>query len=127
VAKEHNRHVRIRARALFGAMVLVLASAVAADALADLRSSATAMACCAKTNNQCAGLRAPDDCCKHMGHTSGPSAVGTLASSHPFVATAVTNIVSFIAAVRPVSASMPHGAFKRPHDPPHLHPFSLLI
>ena len=76
----------------------------------------------------------PDDCCNQMGHTSGPSPVGTILSlptvhsaSQPFVATAVTIAPSFIATVRPALAPVAHDAFKRPHDPPHLHPFSLLI
>jgi hypothetical protein len=108
-------------------MVLLLVSSVATNVFAGLRSSATAMACCAKTNHQCAGLKTPDDCCSQMGHTSGPSPVGTILSSQAFVATAVTIAPSFLATVRPALAPVAHDAFKRPHDPPHLHPFSLLI
>jgi hypothetical protein len=95
-----------------------------------VRASILAMACCAKTHGDCAGVRSPDDCCRGMGHVSaGP--VSTTAPSGPTfdppftaavlapAATANFEIGSF-----PVFLSI---AFKRPHDPPHLHAFTLLI
>jgi hypothetical protein len=108
--------------------VFLLASSLAASSLADVRSSATAMACCIKAHNQCAGLSAPDDCCERMGHTSGVSLAGTLSSGQPVVIPP-----AILATLPPVNLSLrldaPNSdfAFKRPHDPPHLHPFSLLI
>jgi hypothetical protein len=108
--------------------VLLIVTAVVASSLADLRSSTAAMACCAKTHNQCAGLRAPDDCCKGMGHATAASVAGTLSAAQPHVLPA-TGLVAWLPAnLSPSRASStPDLAFKRPHDPPHLHPFSLLI
>jgi len=106
---------------------LFVASAVAATAFADLQSALTAMACCARTNYQCAGLSRSDDCCQRMGHTAAPT-VGTLASASPLSVPLAVIVPGFT--VAPTSASAPLNAgpaFKRPHDPPHLHPFSLLI
>jgi len=126
-SKEHNECVRTRARAWIGSLALLAASSVAATAFADLLSALTAMACCAKTNYQCAGLSRPDDCCQRMGHAAGPT-VGTLSSASPLVVPAAVIIPGFI--VAPASLFGPPStgpAFKRPHDPPHLHPFSLLI
>ena len=119
--------MRTCARTLIGSLTLFVASSVAATAFADLHSALTAMACCAKTNYQCAGLSRPDDCCQRMGHAAGPT-VGTLSSASPLVVPAAVIIPGFI--VAPASLFGPPStgpAFKRPHDPPHLHPFSLLI
>ena len=119
--------MRTRARALIGSLALFVASSLAATAFADLQSALTAMACCAKTNYQCAGLSRPDDCCQRMGHAAGPT-VGTLSSASPLVVPSAVTIPAFI--VAPASrfgTPSPGPAFKRPHDPPHLHPFSLLI
>jgi len=124
----HNEDVRARARASIGSLVLFVASSVAANAFADLQSAATAMACCAKTNYQCAGLSGPDDCCQRMGHTAGGATSSTLSSADPLVAPAAVVVPSFIVALTSAPAPpAPGPAFKRPHDPPHLHPYSLLI
>lgn len=109
-------------------IVFVAASSVAASAFADLRSSATAMACCVKTHNQCAGLSTPDDCCHRMGHTVIHNVAGVAAKAQPSGLTkmaAVPGVVAVIASPRiEPNADL---VFKRPHDPPHLHSFSLLI
>jgi hypothetical protein len=108
--------------------VLFVACSMAATAFADLESALTAMACCAKTNYQCAGLGGPDDCCQRMGHTAGRITAVTLSSANPLLVPAAVIIPTFI--VEPTSAPAPLNpgpAFKRPHDPPHLHPYSLLI
>jgi hypothetical protein len=124
----HNWDVRIRVPALCAAMVFLLASSIAANAFADLRSSATAMACCVKTHGHCAGLNAPDNCCKRMGHTGPGSVAGTVSAAPPLVLPAIGSNALLPATLStepglPVAAS----GFKRPHDPPHLHPFNLLI
>jgi len=119
--------VRIRARALIGSLALLVASSVAVTAFADLESALTAMACCAKTNYQCAGLSRSDDCCQRMSHTSGPTA-GTISSVSPMFVPAAAITPAFIVASTSAPAPLnPGPAFKRPHDPPHLHPYSLLI
>jgi len=112
---------------LLARLALIIAS-MFAGSLADLRSSTTAMACCAKTHNQCAGLSAPDDCCKRMGHATAGSLAGTLSAAQP-LALPATGVVAWLTA----NLTAAHGssnvdfALKRPHDPPHLHTFSLLI
>ena len=110
------------------ARVLLVVTSVAAGSLADLRSATAAMACCAKTDNQCAGLSAPDDCCKRMGHATAASIAGTLSAAQPLVVPAIGVVVTLPANPASArSASNPDLAFKRPHDPPYLHSFILLI
>ena len=105
---------------------MVVAS-VAVSSFADLRAAATAMDCCLKTDYACAGLSAPDDCCKRMGHTGEASAPGTLVTA-PSVGPAVQAISPEVVPGLDLSSRDPFDAvFKRPHDPPHLHTFSLLI
>jgi hypothetical protein len=64
-----------------------------------------------------------------MGHTVGPSAADTRAHSHQPIATLPLaygdTLVAALAGASPFAALEP--PFKRPHDPPHLHTFSLLI
>lgn len=101
---------------------------VTANGFADLQAAATAMACCAKTDYKCAGLNAPDDCCQRMGHTAGGATAGTLSSAGPSLAPAVAIVLPFIVDLTSAYAHLDSApAFKRPHDPPHLHPYSLLI
>lgn len=124
----HNRDVRIRVRASCVAMVFLLASSIAANAFADLRSSATAMACCKKTHGHCAGLNTPDNCCKRMGHTGAGAVAGIRSDAPPRVLPAIATVTLLPANVSSVfDLPSPDFGFKRPHDPPHLHPFSLLI
>jgi hypothetical protein len=127
VVTEHNRLVRTRARRRLGALVVLIASSFAAGALADLESSATAMACCAKAKYRCAGLRSPDDCCQQMGHTARPTVAGTLSPPDgPKVAAAAIGAAFGVDFAAFVSLTLPP-ALKRPHDPPHLHHFNPLI
>jgi len=110
--------------------VVVLAAllAASADAIA-LQFSMSAMACCAKAHHECAGLKTADDCCQSMGH-------GVAASTATAPAARADDDGLAVAAMLPVFAipAMAAGtfftadsAFKRPHDPPHLHPIPLLI
>ena len=115
-------------RILVLARLSLIVTSLATGSLADLRSSTTAMACCAKTHNTCAGLRTPDDCCKRMGHATADSLAGTLSSAQPLVVPATVVVAWLPPNLTTVqSSSNVDVAFKRPHDPPHLHPFSLLI
>jgi hypothetical protein len=124
----HNWDVRIRVRAFWVATVVVLASSIAANTFADLHSSATAMACCAKTHGHCAGLNTPDNCCKRMGHIGPGVSAGTLSAAPSPVAPAVGTVTRLSANLSSAYSSPSSGfGFKRPHDPPHLHSFSLLI
>lgn len=88
----------------------------------------TAMACCAKTHNRCAGLRTPDSCCQRMGHTAIHNVAGTIAKAQLSAPTMMAAVPVFVATVASGGVE-PHAglAFTRPHDPPHLHSFILLI
>ena len=116
-------------RFLVASSLLLIVVSMAAGPMADLRASAAAMACCAKTDYSCAGMSGPDDCCQHMGHTAHAVAPGTLSGTSSLVVTVVGIVPRFGIAIRP-PMSAPLGTvspFTRPHDPPHLHPYSLLI
>ena len=129
--QEDNQVVPSRARKLTAVLAFVVATSVAAAASADLRAAMTAMACCVKADYRCAIVGGPDDCCQHMGHTAQGA---TLAPpSHT-----TTNVVGPVLVA--TLARLDHSpslnwhdtlasasALKRPHDPPHLHTFSLLI
>jgi len=105
----------------------LLAVGSASIDLAELRDGAAAMACCAKTDYSCAGMQAPDDCCRSMGHAAAHQAPSTIDKHQPLPTVTVIlfelgpQIFASTARVAQVTA------FARPHDPPHLHPFALLI
>ncbi len=110
-------------------VVWLLAVVLAGSGLDGFRASMKAMACCARTHGTCAGLDSPDDCCRRMGHTSAstPSAVPTTRDAA--ATTAFVAIMPIASAVAWPSSrhAIAEPAFKRPHDPPHLHPIPLLI
>lgn len=58
--------------------VLLIALTSAANDLVNMRASARAHACCAKTRFACAGLKSADDCCKRMRHTAAQPAPDTI-------------------------------------------------
>jgi hypothetical protein len=116
-------------RFLIAVSLLLVVVSIAASPLADLRAPAAAMACCAKMHDTCAGVRGPDDCCRHMGHTTPGATPGTVSNPSPLLAPASAVLRPFSAqpaATRPRLLDSVL-AFTRPHDPPHLHPYSLLI
>jgi hypothetical protein len=109
------------------ALLLILAAA-AGDVVA-VHASIRALACCATTHNECAGLKTPDDCCRNMGHGVALSVSTTAGGrAHPsgLMFDAVLPAAGDPAAAT-CTACLPEPAFKRPHDPPHLHPVPLLI
>jgi hypothetical protein len=111
-------------------LLLVIVATASSDLLAS-RFSLDAMACCAKTHHQCAGMRTADDCCQGMGHGIGATATATTApAARANLTVPVLAILAATAIPSQVTApSIPPPAptFKRPHDPPHLHPVALLI
>jgi hypothetical protein len=113
-----------RRRAL---LVLVIAAIASSDLLAS-RFSLGAMACCAKTHHQCAGMKTADDCCQGMGHGIGATAT-TLPAGRRSLTVPVVAILPAIAIPSQFTApaTPPAPTFKRPHDPLHLHPVALLI
>jgi hypothetical protein len=110
------------------ALLLLLPLASAAHDLAAMGASARAHACCAKTRYACAGLRSADDCCKRMGQAV-PPAPATKTDAQALDA----DTTGIIVRVQPQFLADASGhrsandSFKRPHDPPHLHTFTLLI
>lgn len=125
---EYNRAV-IRPVALACALLLPLA--VTSDDLIRFALSADAHSCCASTNGSCAQLSTPDECCRtqEQAVSQGYATVGP-DSRVQFVPAPSAGLpaqfqrfdVEF-----PGVAEATSPAFKRPHDPPHLHPFPLLI
>jgi hypothetical protein len=115
-----------RAKRLVVAAAVITAS-LSTSVVSDLRDAMFVMACCAKTKYQCAGVGTPDDCCRRMHHTSRP---GTTAIVKVASTADVAIVAPTIASVYESFAPEPPAAsadFKRPHDPPHLNTFSLLI
>jgi hypothetical protein len=109
--------------------MLLMVLSLAVSPLSALRDSAAAMDCCAKTDYTCAGLSAPDDCCQHMGHSAHGVTPGTVSTDRDLLIP-ISAIVPPFAAATPTAAADPLGSvstFTRPHDPPHLHSYSLLI
>jgi hypothetical protein len=105
----------------------VLAASVSSSALAEFSDANATMKCCAKTQYACAGVGSPDDCCRKMHHRSSgvsPSIVRTSTVGHDAAATAPSQAPRFALVVR---HQLPATSDCRPHDPPHLHTFSLLI
>jgi hypothetical protein len=109
-------------------LLLVIAATASSDLLAS-RFSLGAMACCAKRHHQCAGMRTADDCCQGMGHGIGATATTLPAARASDPGPALAILPAITTTSRIAAAAMPPAAptFKRPHDPPHLHPVSLLI
>jgi hypothetical protein len=87
------------------------------------------MACCAKTDYSCAGMQAPDDCCRNMGHASAHQVPGTVSNQHPLPTPPAITVNVGAGMLAPIARVAPAVglAFIRPHDPPHLHSFALLI
>jgi len=109
--------------------VWLLAVLLASSGLDAFRASMKAMACCVRSHQACAGIDTPDDCCQRMGHTSSASP-SMVTASHDQVSMATVAVLP-VAAMATVVLSprrwLVEPTFKRPHDPPHLHPVPLLI
>ena len=113
------------------AVVCALAAPVAAVAhdLIGFALSSRAEACCAAMRGECAGLSTPDTCCQTQQFAAGPDLTSTAPGlAHVDIAGPVS-----ILTIDPSDELGSAGersvqdAFKRPHDPPHLHGFPLLI
>jgi hypothetical protein len=110
-------------------LILAVAIVAASTDMIALQFSMAAMACCAKTHNECARLQTPDDCCRGMGRGVGAS-VSTAPDAgaiHFALTPAVLPALVSTAAESREQFAFDPSTFKRPHDPPHLHPVALLI
>jgi hypothetical protein len=111
--------------AIAGLVALVISICDVAAVTAAVR----VMACCAKKRGDCAGVKTPDDCCRSKGHVATVSA-GTLPPTSPSTdAPLVLDVLPAATCLAKIAWAnvLVDAAFKRPHDPPHLHPVALLI
>ena len=110
------------------ATIVVLIGISSANDLADVRGGAKAMSCCAKARRSCAGLRTPDQCCKKM-HPAPAHETFATAAGQRAVPVAMVAALPSTSYLRSFPSSIPVRltGVKRPHDPPHLHTFSLLV
>ena len=113
--------------------MLLVPSAVIADDLVRFALSLDAHQCCARTGGECAQLRTPDQCCRTQQEAASQGYASTAPDSRPRlipqqVALALPPSV-FAGDLEPPAVARDDSAsvFKRPHDPPYLHPFPLLI
>ena len=113
------------------AVVCALAAPVAAVShdLIGLALSSRAEACCAAMRGECAGLSTPDTCCQTQQFAASPDLTSTTPSLAQVDLAGPVSIGNIwlpdaLGSARDRSA---RDAFKRPHDPPHLHTFPLLI
>src|SRR5262245_14953593 len=108
------------------ALVLMLALAACTDVLVA-RYAMSATTCCVKAKHTCARFKSPDNCCRSMGRGVGASAtvLPTASSFDGALAILPSGIPSIAGPV--TLGALPAASFKRPHDPPHLHPVPLLI
>jgi hypothetical protein len=124
----YNRLVGPRVGNLRKSVVVLLAVLAGCSELVAAQFSIGAMACCVRSHHECAGLRTPDDCCRTMGR-----GIGASTSTAPSARESDIGLTLAVIPVPAVSAAagalrlLPDPTFKRPHDPPHLHPVALLI
>lgn len=107
--------------------LLVPSTAISGD-LIRFALSSRALACCAATKGACAQLTTPDTCCQTQEQAAGPGLAANgpdLQLSFPSFADQSTPIAFVI--IDALELDRTTEAFKRPHDPPHLHLFPLLI
>jgi hypothetical protein len=122
----HNRFV---GRLFSTAVAIALCAAVSVAAWADCagtRTRASAKACCANKHH-CKGSATPDDCCRKMKDGSSPSTTAIVTSQSPAAVPALVVVVQVRARRGTPARSLSSASFTRPHDPPHLHAFTLLI
>jgi hypothetical protein len=106
----------------------VLAASLSASAFGEFRDANAVMKCCAKTHYACAGVGTPENCCRKMHHSSSrvsPSIIQTSSFDHA-LAVVPPPVSPFFSTVA-CDPFRPASDWSRPHDPPHLHTFSLLI
>lgn len=115
----------MRRRSLAGVLTAAVV-ALAMTATADVQSSAGSMACCAKTHGRCAGVKTADDCCAQMTHAA-PRVAAVVTPGLPAIGPAATSSASVGGFLATSTRAIAAPGFKRPHDPPHLHAFALLI
>jgi len=121
-------HRMRRLRQVAAGLVVVLCGTIPATcAAAASASPRQQMACCKSGHRSCGKAETAADCCKRMRHGAPHAATATL----PSHATVAAPPAAMFDGRAPSAASIEFHpstiSFKRPHDPPHLHPVALLI
>jgi hypothetical protein len=111
---------------------LLMPSASFGDDLVRFALSMDAHRCCASTGGNCAQLSTPDDCCQTQQQAATPPLNTVSPEAAPRIAAAPLTIIGTVSPIALLSApAVTHrpasNAFKRLHDPSHLHSFPLLI
>ena len=131
MAGNDNRSVR---RVVSAVVVLVLTLAVGTAAWAvcvgEQLDAHARMKCCATMHHRC-GKGDADDCCNTMKDADPSSNVATPAVANVTIAPVVLDALAllpstFLTSMASDAATSVEAAI-RPHDPPHLHSFPLLI
>lgn len=111
--------------------MLLLPAAVTSDELIRFALSADAHRCCESTNGACAQLSTPDECChtQEQAIGQGYTTIGPSSRLQLIPNLTLGLPAEFVSLGVELSAITNDAvlAFKRPHDPPHLHHFPLLI
>ncbi len=119
----------VRHYSVSGAVLLIAALFAGNTAVcaAAARASRAEMACCKAGHRTCGQMTRASDCCK-VGQHEAP---GVALAKQIDAAVSIALPASLPAVFAPLTDNRLHvpvdGTLKRPHDPPHLHTFSLLI
>jgi hypothetical protein len=123
-----NRFMRrVLAVALISFLAMAVATAAWADCVGEQPNAHARMKCCATAHHTC-GKGNADDCCNKMNDAGPSSAVSTSAAQPvhvPVVFAVLHSLATTYVTLR--SAARVVATLIRPHDPPHLHTFPLLI
>jgi hypothetical protein len=119
----------MRHRSVFGAVLLIAALLAGNTSVcaAAARAPRAEMACCKAGHRTCGQMTRASDCCK-VGQHEAPSIAAAKQIDAAVVIALPASVPALFALVTDSRLNVPvDGALKRPHDPPHLHTFSLLI
>jgi len=85
------------------------------------------MACCKAGHRTCGQMTSASDCCRSR-QQAGPTVAAVKQCDVALVISVPASVLAFFSSVAGPSLPIsPTVTLTRPHDPPHLHTFSLLI
>jgi len=125
--RDHNRIVRFVSAVVAFIMTLAFGAAGWAKCVGE-QSVHAQMKCCATMHHRC-GTRNPHDCCNDMKESAPSSAVATnaVAKTKAPVALGSVHLLAAPTVDGRANSAQVQARRIRPHDPPHLHAFPLLI
>ena len=110
-----------------GLLLTALFAGNAAVCAAAARTADAEMACCKAGHRTCGRMTSASDCCKSRQQTAPTSPVAKQVDVAVVIALPAS-VPALFALVTESRLDVPaDGTWKRPHDPPHLHAFSMLI